>query len=275
MSEQSVQIGPCKIYLGDCLDILPRLGAGVSDLIVTSPPYNCGMDYGTADDSLDMVAYWDFVERVNHASASALRAGGWSCWNVPNFIGSREGRVYALDEYRAIFDRNLNFVDLIIWDKGPPNSAAWGNYPTSPRIRAGHENIFVHHADGAPLGESDISWPEWSRLTTSVWRVQPTLPFADKHPATFPDEIPRRLIMLYSRAGGVVLDPMMGVATTGVACIRSGRRFIGIERDPVYFAVACARLREAVDDGALFTGANEPQVAPELFPTPTPLKDSQ
>src|SRR5690606_27738151 len=110
--------------------------------------YNCGMDYGGWNDQQPVAQYFSFFESVYHAMASRAKPGAHVVVNVPSWIGSRENQVFAFDEYKAICDRHLRFIDLIIWAKSPPNGTAWGNYPTSPRIRANHEWLMVHRAEG-------------------------------------------------------------------------------------------------------------------------------
>ena len=239
------------LYCGDCLEVLPTLGK--VDAVITSPPYNCGMEYGICKDDLTSKEYWDAVERWFSLCAANLSSHGYSCWNVPNWIGSREEQVYALNEYHAIFGRHLRFVDPIVWDKGPPRGAAWGNPLTTPRIRAGHENVLVyepHNPTKRPTRMIDVS--EWSALTVSVWRIQPTLPEREAHPATFPYEVPARLIKLYAYQSATILDPFMGSGTTGVAALRHGCNFIGIEIEPKYFAIAKRRIEAEAAQGKLF-----------------------
>ena len=125
-----------EIWLGDCRDVMPLIGR--VDTVVTSPPYNCGKDYGEFGDSLAVADYILFL-KATVFSVQAERL----CVNVANYFGSRADRVRTQD---VVFEaaRPWPLIDEIIWDKGPPNGAAWGNYPTSPRIRAQHENVYVY-----------------------------------------------------------------------------------------------------------------------------------
>lgn len=234
------------IYLGDCREILPSIRA--VDLAFTSPPYNCGMNYGELSDSMPIDDYFSFIETSIHAIASTIRSGGYLALNVPSWIGSRSDQVFAFDEYKAIASRHIPFEDLIIWAKSPPNGTAWGNFQTSPRIRANHEWVLIHRAPGGTNGKSDIDWKDWSRFTQSIWTINPTLPYRDVHPATFPIELANRIALLYSPNGGLVLDPFMGTGTTLDACRSLGRRAIGIEINERYCEIAAIRLEQ----GALF-----------------------
>jgi site-specific DNA-methyltransferase (adenine-specific) len=76
---------------------------------------------------------------------------------------------------------------------------------------------------------------------------------AHMHPTQKPVPLLKALLQDFTQPGDVVLDPFMGSGTTGIACVELGRRFIGIEQDPTYFALACDRIRQAVAQGQLFT----------------------
>lgn len=229
------------IYNADCLDVIPELAT--VDCVVTSPPYNCGMAYGECTDDLAVGNYFDWMDRVYGTLATKLSAHGYICYNIPNWIGSRKDRVYAPDKFKAIADSKLKFIDQLVWVKGPPNSRAWGNPMTTPRLRAQHEYVLIHGGEGK-RPERNIDMAEWSRLTVSVWNIPTVLPQKKLHPATFPYELPRRLCALYGYKRAVVLDPFMGTGTTGVAALRTGCDFIGIELDPKHYAVAKGQIEK-------------------------------
>lgn len=242
MTVRTETIGDATLMLGDCREILPTLGD--VDAVVTSPPYNAGKDYGTAEDDLPLDQYSAFLSETVFGARARVYVV-----NVGQFIGSREDRVLFRD---IIADAAgwLPFVDEVVWDKGPVNGSGWGNYLNSPRIRAQHENIFVFGATSMPMGNG-LTWPEWSRLTTSIWRVPPMVDL-HVHPAMMPVEIARRCISMWSDVNGEVLDPFMGSGTTGVAAFDLGRRFIGMEIDPTHFDTACRRIEQAYRQPRLF-----------------------
>ncbi len=140
----------------------------------------------------------------------------------------------------------MPFYDLIIWAKAPPNGTAWGNYPTTPRIRANHEWLLVNRSEGPGRGVSDISWADWSRWTQSVWTINPKLPYREVHPATFPAELVARFLLLFTAPEACILDPWMGVGTTLTTAKRLRRTAIGIELSEAYCEVAAQRLSQDV-----------------------------
>lgn len=231
--------GNVQLYLGDCLEVLPTIRS--VDCVFTSPPYNCGKAY---EEDMPLKVYWEWIESVTHICVNTISQNGSLCVNHANWMGSRQDRVYIPDELCPILSRYIPFRDHVVWDKGPASGAAWGNFPDSPRIRAQHENIYIHNS-GIKHAGSDISWAEWSRFTSSIWRVSPNVDLSI-HPAMMPIEIPKRITLLYTPVGGTVLDPFMGSGTTGVAAVNHGRRFIGIELNPEYFEIAKRRIMEAM-----------------------------
>jgi site-specific DNA-methyltransferase (adenine-specific) len=236
-----VIIGNATLYLGDCRDILPSLVD--VDLVVTSPPYNCGKDYGETGDSLSLLDLKALLRAgVFEAPARAFVV------NVGQYIGSRSERVLFRD---VLLDASPHpLIDEVVWDKGPANGAAWGNYPNSPRIRAQHESIYLFGNPKMPNGNG-LSWADWSRLTTSIWRVPANVDLK-VHPAMMPVELARRCVRLWADSAGVVCDPFLGSGTSGVAALEMGRRFIGIERDERYFEIACRRIDDAQRQGDMF-----------------------
>ena len=234
-------IGDCTLLLGDCLDIITTLEP--VDAVITSPPYNCGKDYGSAGDDREL-------EELERLIAGACFSGiaRRSVVNVGQYIGSRAQRILFRDLLERAAGRRP--FDEVIWDKGPANGAAWGNYPNSPRIRAQHESIYAFGEPKMPNGNG-LSWAEWSSLTTSIWRITPNVDLK-LHPAMMPVAVAQKACALWSDCEGTILDPFMGSGTTGVACVNLGRKFIGIELEPKYFDIACRRIEEAYKQPRLF-----------------------
>jgi DNA modification methylase len=198
-------IGDCRLLLGDCLDILPTLGP--VDAVVTDPPYGLGIDGQTRR------------VRGKKSDRKGYDFKGWDAERpeaVLRMIAAMPG-------------------DKIIWG---------GNY----------------FADLFPKGDRWLSWDKGQRLSQSdcelaytnlkgalrVFTLNRVALQQDGavHPTQKPLEIMRWCLGFLPNAQ-TILDPFMGSGTTGVACAKLGRRFVGIEIDPGYFDIACERIRKA------------------------------
>jgi site-specific DNA-methyltransferase (adenine-specific) len=136
----------------------------------------------------------------------------------------------------------------IIWDKGGASergSTAWGSWckASNPILRDVHEYIGVFSKDtftmpsqGKESGIDKIDFMDW---TLSVWHMNPASASEAHHPAPYPIELPRRLILLYTNRGDTVLDPFSGSGTTCRAAADEGRHWIGYDVSPTY----CERAR--------------------------------
>jgi site-specific DNA-methyltransferase (adenine-specific) len=147
----------------------------------------------------------------------------------------------------------------VIWDKGgsASRSTAWGSWRSAanPVLRDVHEYILIfskeslaRRSDGRAATISKESFLEW---TKSVWSFPAISARQVGHPAPFPEELPRRLIDLYTYRGDTVLDPFCGSGTTCVAALRAGRRYVGYEVEPRYVRLAERRLAEARGAGQI------------------------
>lgn len=104
---------------------------------------------------------------------------------------------------------------------------------------------------------SKITSEEWKEWTMTVWNIAN---ISDSiHPAVFPVEIPHRLLKMFSFWGETVLDPFSGTGTTGVAAINNGRKYIGFETNPTYYALSKQRLDKCVEDNGF--ASNDPMFA--------------
>jgi site-specific DNA-methyltransferase (adenine-specific) len=223
-------------------------------LMVTSPPYNAGKDY---DADLTLVEYRGLLRRVFAETFRVLAGGGRACVNVAN-LGRKPYlplHAYLIEDLLEI---GFQMRGEIIWDKGSSAAAstAWGSWRSAanPVLRDVHEYILVFSkasfARPAEGRHNTILRDEFLEWTKSVWQMPAVSARQIGHPAPFPEELPRRLIELYTYQGDVVLDPFMGSGTTCVAALKAGRHYIGYEIEPEYLRLAEERLRLAADQAA-------------------------
>ena len=138
----------------------------------------------------------------------------------------------------------------IIWDKAASSgsSTAWGSWlsAANPVLRDVHEYILVF-SKGSFSRKSDkqntIQRDEFLEYTKSIWQFPTASARKIGHPAPFPEELPYRLIQLYTFEGDVVLDPFVGSGTTCLAAARSKRIYVGYDTDPTYIELALNRLK--------------------------------
>ena len=242
-----------ELHLGDCLDVMRGMADKSVDAVITSPPYFNLRDYAhwsSYEEYLSDVDCW-FAEL-----GRIVKDGRHVGWNVQPFLPTKlDSQRYHLplsaDTIRIAYKHSFMLEHTVTWHK--TNSVCqrmFGSYPYPPTIiyTPNTEDIHIFRKLGkADLSnksdDSKLSKDEWNEWTLSIWHLP--IGYDKEHTATFPIELPTRFIKLHSFVGDTILDPFMGSGTTGVACVQTGRNFIGIEIDPTYFAIAEKRIAEA------------------------------
>ena len=227
------------------------LSDGSVHMIVTSPPYWNAREYSS------WPTYEGYLVDMAHAWEECFRVlcdGGRIAVNI-NLGYGRPGQAFGYiligdDTARALCAAGFALRGHIVWNKsnGTNRSGAtgtgWGSWRSAsdPCLRDAHEVIIVAHKGRANRGdgESTISAEDFMEATNSVWNIVPAS--QSWHPAPFPDEIPRRLIELYTFRGDVVLDPFLGSGTTARVAAALGRRGIGLELNWGYARRSIDRL---------------------------------
>ena len=232
-------------------------------LVVTSPPYFVGKEYEQAVAGRRVPeSYMDYLGLLREVFAECVRVlepGGRIAVNVAN-LGRKPYRSLSGD-VTAILQDDLGLLlrGEIIWTKarGASGSCAWGSWcsPANPVLRDLTERVVVaskgrfdralsrsqRQAAGLPH-RATISADEFMDATLDVWEIRPASATQVGHPAPFPEELPARLIRLYTYEADLVLDPFMGSGTTLVAAAAANRRGVGYDIDPAYVELARARL---------------------------------
>lgn len=242
---EPVTIGRATLYLGDCRDILPTLPR--VDLVVTSPPYNLVKE-GSGGSTTTFAShetryeqwYPDEVPEDEYqaqqkeivALCLAICDGSVYYNHKVRYALSRRGAVYHPLDWL----RDFPLWCEIIWDRcGQLGS-------NTPRFAAQDERIY-QFARPVTFDRAGLS---------TIWRFPPANSGETGHVCAFPLELPRRCIATSSHPHSTVLDPYMGSGTTGIAAVQLGRSFIGIEREPRAFDIACKRIEEAQRQGDFF-----------------------
>jgi len=218
-------------------------------LMVTSPPYNVGKEY---DQDLSMEEYLALLKRVMEEVYRVLVPGGRACINLAN-LGRKPYIPMHVYVTQIILELGFLMRGEIIWDKGASASAstAWGSWrsPSNPTLRDTHEYILVFSKESfgrksALYSRASIGRDEFLASTKSVWDFPAESARKVGHPAPFPEELPRRLIELYTFQEDVVLDPFMGSGTSAVAAVKAERHYVGYDVLLEYCDTARKRVRE-------------------------------
>ena len=257
-----------EIRQGDCRELLRAMPAESVHCVVTSPPYNVGLDYGTAVDDASPWADYESLASVVVAQTARLLVEGGRVWiNVAPVVpvtplapGDHSGRCYKprlslLGVWmRALEASGLELWDIICWPtpgRGP--GTAWGSWasPSAPNLRGEWEAILVGYKGtwGRRTPAAFTNWKDdlggWTALVSNVWKMQPVPRDPGRHPAPFPLELALNAIRLSTWPGEMVLDPFAGSGTTLRAAKDLGRHAIGLEIEERFCAEARARLAQA------------------------------
>lgn len=257
------RVGPHCIWQGDCLAVLPMLPEASVDVVVTSPPYNLDLAYGSYADARAEPEYLDFIVQACAAVRRVMRPDASFFLNISG-ASTRPWLPFELIvRLRAMFV----LQNHITWIKSIATGAdSVGHFkPLNGRRFLNHNHEHIFHltlsgqvqldrlAIGVPFKDkSNIArrgHAQDARCRGNTWfipyRTVQSRSEKYNHPGTFPVDLPRWCIRLHGQQGAVVLDPFAGTGTTLVAAGLEGAQGIGVELDCAYVATALARLREA------------------------------
>lgn len=239
---QSETIGGATLFCGNALEVLTMLPP--AELLVTDPPYRLTSGGNTR-------AGWTggtWANGYDNSGALVTCDIEWGDW-LPGAFGALadDADAYVMSNDRQLFPAEraalaagFRFHRLLTWDKraATPNRWYMPNCEFTLYLFKGKARTI--RRPGSPAG------------------VRLAQQDTTKHPTEKPVGLMQLYIENSSDPGDTVLDPFMGTGTTGVGALRSGRRFIGIEIEPEWFDVACARLERESRQGAdLFATAGE------------------
>jgi len=230
---------------------------GTIPLIIVSPSYGVGMEY---EEGVSFEQHIADLKRCVPEWGRKLMQGGHLCINfgdIHNF-GSKNGTEPEIQLMGQVFQDllrplNIRLRDIVIWDKGlpwttNPQVIAYIDTPhTEYRLLNSFEYIYIFKKDGKrglPLDsalKSTITKNEWKEWISGIWKIR-TVPSQKDHPAQFPEELPRRLIKMFSCEGDIVVDTALGSGTTIKVARELNRKGYGYERDLRYKPVIIKKL---------------------------------
>lgn len=237
------------IYQGDCLEVMKTLPSGSVDLVVTSPPYNLALSqrsgmkkskksslwhnapladgYATFDDAMPHEEYVAWMRNVLGECWRLLADDGAIFMNHKPRI--QKGELWVPLELNP----DLPVRQIVVWDRGSGFNFNRSFFTPS------HEWVVIFAKPNFRFSKG--------KMPRDVWHFPPAR--NNDHPAPFPVELP--MTAIEHTSARVVLDPFMGSGTTGVAAMRCGRTFVGIELDQGYCEAAATRIAfEAAGEAA-------------------------
>lgn len=247
--------------LGDCLERMKEIPYGSVDLVVTSPPYDDLRLYGATFNGFTIENASALMVEVKRV----LSEGGVMVWVVADqtINGSETGTSFR--QALAAMHVGLSLHDTMIFEKAQAFGGSRYTYLSAfeymfvfcngRRPRAFNPIIDRKNVRGGKTESTakagmrkDGSIPDRIHKTANEFGKRKNIwtygvgGGDTGHPAVFPLKLATDHILSWSNPGDVVLDPFTGSGTTGVACVNTGRRFIGIERELTYYTMACRRL---------------------------------
>jgi len=218
-----VTIGNATLYCGDCREVIGEL---TFDSIVTDPPYGIGMN-----------TMQPFKRSCNGKKRNLHAGGTWAAKDIYKDIdwdSEAPDLTFLLERNVPMMVFGGNYFDelppsrkWIIWDKGE-----------------------THYRRS--FAEAELAWCSFDGNTRIIKHIPDHMGFGKKpkvHPTQKPVKVMEYCISeLPKGIGNIICDPFMGSGTTGVAAIKLGRAFVGIEQKKKYFEIACQRIRQAVEE---------------------------
>lgn len=243
-------IGDATLYMGSCLDIMPTLAP--VDLVLTDPPYRV-----TSGGFGDLEGGFSGWIKDNYDNKGAIVACDldWADWlNLIPAVLREHAHVYVFSNDRnlsiarqAAEAAGLQFHRLLVWDKRAALPNRWYQQTCEFVLFMRKGKAFMINAPSSKALQSIFQRDE------------------SDHPTEKPVSLCQLYIENSTKRGETVLDPFMGSGTTGVAAIRSGRKFVGIELTQQWFDVACKRIEAAMATPRLFDEPEPVTEQPSMF----------
>ena len=234
------------LHLGDCLDVMQGIPDGSVDMVMTDPPY--GTTACKWDAVIPFEPMWAQLKRIvkpNGAIVLMASQPFTSALIMSNVVMFRYDLKWIKTQATGFYNANRMPLraheDIIVFYQSLPSY--------NPQKTAGEPYVQKRGSASEVYQGKDLSVTvnETGMRHPLSWRVFQR--DADKtHPTQKPVALMEYLIRTYTNPGETVLDFTCGSGTTGVACVNTSRKFIGIERDPEYFTVAQSRIQKAQAD---------------------------
>lgn len=244
------------LYLGNVLN-KNLFTKNFIDLIVTSPPYNVGIDYNSNNDEVSYHQYLEFSKKWMFNCYKWSNTQARFLLNIPLDKNKGGHKSVGSDLTGIAQDVGWKYHSTIVWNEGNiSRRTAWGSWmkASAPYVIAPVELIVILYKDqwkktnGSKI--SDITKKEFMDYTNGLWTFNGESKKRIGHPAPFPKELPYRAIKLFSYQDDIVFDPFSGSGTTLIVAANTKRKAIGLDIDKDYCELAKRRIINEV--GTLF-----------------------
>jgi DNA modification methylase len=230
-----------QLYCGDCLDIMRGMADKSVDAVMTDPPYDERTHVGAVT-KREIIVQGEIGNLVNGIDFIALTGHDNLVYEFIRISRSWSLAFCTFEDMRKWRDpawEHNAWVRAGVWDRINPAPQFTGDRPSQA-------------CDGIAIIHNPDKKKKWNGGGHSgIWRY--SVEFGKKeHPTQKPLLLMKHLIIDFTNPGDTILDPFMGSGTTGVACVQTGRNFIGVEIDSTYFAIAQKRIAEAERQPILF-----------------------
>jgi len=242
------------LYCGDCLEIMKTFREGSIDLILTSPPYNVGIDYKNWNDKLSVNEYFNFVKNFLKEFKRILKEDGRFAINIPYDVNMKHTgettRISLICEYyNLIKEVGLKYNTIVdLKEKNPHRIkfTAWGSWlkASSPYIYNPKEGILIGYKNQWKKRNKGISTLDkelFKEIVSGMWDYMAETKGLTK--ANFSEDIPYKAINGLTYKNDIILDTFSGSGTSLVSAEKENRKWIGIEISEEYCNIIKQRLK--------------------------------
>ena len=238
-----------KIIKGDSEEILKTIPNNSIDIVLTSPPYNFGLEYDTNNDTQKWDLYFEKLNNIWKECIRVLIPGGRLIVNVQPLFSDYIPTHHIIS--KQILDLGMLWKGEILWEKNNYNCkyTAWGSWksPSMPYLKYTWEFVEIFskktHKKTGDSKNIDIIGDEFKKWVYAKWSIAPEKNMNNfGHPAMFPENLVGRLLKLFSYQNDIILDPFNGAGTTTYVSKKFNRKYIGIDISEEYCKISEKRI---------------------------------
>lgn len=212
-----------NLMLGDCLERMKEIPDGSVDMVLTDPPYGMAFQSNYRNERYSKIKNDKDLNWLNVLADELFRVASD---NTAHYVFCS---FHNVDKFKQALEKKFKIKNMLVWEK---NNTSMGDLKAdfAPKYEM---IIFIQKGRRLINGKRDPNILKFSRTGNKL------------HPTQKPVDLLQYLLEKFSDEGATILDPFMGSGSTGVACVNTNRKFIGIELDQGYFEIAKQRIESA------------------------------